>query len=119
MFSLRAFLVLVIAGAGFTCVLPLIPREPWPGHDKEHEEGGLFVRALNEQFRAGFEWNIRAKGDLHIMSWGIASERKQNEIRDWAVAEKARRGLTAKVQMEFYEKTDEPRPQQLYRTIEF
>jgi hypothetical protein len=116
-FSIRALLVLVVAAVGFIDLVPF-HAEPWPGHDKEFQDGALFVKNLNERFGNAFEWNIPARAVLRVMSSGVASEQKQNEIRDWAIAEKARQGLTSKVQMEFYEDTNEPRPKQLLKTIE-
>jgi hypothetical protein len=55
------------------------------------------------------------------MCWGITDERRQNEIRDWAMAEMIRTGLGFKVRIEFYEKSppDKPGPEPLLRVVEF
>lgn len=127
LFSLRSLFVLTLACAVLLGTMALIPRhvEMWPGSRLEHHESSLFVDALDDHFGAGLGgaslgWNMPAKGSLRVMVWGITSESKQNEIREWAIAEKNRTGLELKVRIEFYEKNppENPGPERLLRAVE-
>ena len=123
LFLPRSLVMLALACAILLSTVMLLPRytETWPGSDREHHESDRFVKALHEHFEADFEWNMPAKGSLCVMAWGIANERKQNEIRDWAIAEKNRTGLELTVRIEFYENElpNEPGHWNLLRVVEF
>ena len=123
LFTVRLLVVLTLACAILVAAtVAIVPHhdEMWPGSDREHQQSCLFVEAINKHFGARFQWNMPAKGTLCVMVWGIADEPKQDEIRDWIIAEKAKTALAPKVRLEFYEKkTNEPRPERLLRVIEF
>ena len=123
LFSPRFLFVVALACAILLSTLTLLPRhvDSWPGSDHEHHESGLLVKALNEHFGEDFSWNMPARASLCLMGWGIADERKQNEIRDWVIAELARAGLEFKVRIEFYETKppDDPGHWRLLRVVEF
>ena len=123
LFSPRSLFLLALAFAILLSTIPLIPRhaESWPGSDQEHDESCRFVKALNEHFGEEFSWNMPAKASLRVMGWGIADERKQNEVRDWAIAEMTRTELAFKVSIEFYETKppDDPGHWRLLRVVEF
>lgn len=116
----RSLFVLAIAFVVLVGYSSRIPRhvEPWPGHDREFDEGSLFCKAINDQFERVCHWNLPHRGKLCLMVYGISDEEKQNAVRDWAIAEKAERELTLDVTLEFYSGGPyESSP--LLRTVEF